>query len=216
MQMVHAACDMPADTEVTFWYMHPTGDHKYMEEKCKHWGFQCKCAICEESRNLSKSVARKRKNLMDDLKVVLAAAKLDASKAERLLLALNQTYKHPTAEVPRFPLREAYFKLAVHYSNKRKAEKSVEMALKSLECLGFVINNANLPAQPGTDFVIEKWGIVTDDVVGIWILICMAYVTFAPHMLRKAVECAKLAYKMCVGEDESFRERYDKNNELPI
>ena len=47
---------------------------------------------------------------------------------------------------------------------------------------------------------------IMDRAIKAWIGLCNAYATFAPHTLQKAEECAKVAYRICVGEDVTFDE----------
>jgi hypothetical protein len=56
----------------------------------------------------------------------------------------------------------------------------------------------------------EQWGVMMDGVIETWIHLCDDYATFAPHMLQKAEECAKVAYRICVGGDVTFDEMVSK------
>jgi hypothetical protein len=100
------------------------------------------------------------------------------------------------------------------YSEQRNAEKVAAMSLKALESLGFIIKGAQLPFSPAETFHVEKWGIMMDDVISIWVHIWNAYSAFAPHLLPQAADCGKLAYSICVGEDVTFKESYDKQDDL--
>jgi hypothetical protein len=214
LQIIRATCDIPADTELKFWYKVPTGDHYEMQKGLEHWDFQCQCAICLDSKNTPKKLLKRRNDLLGDLKATLNAANVNIGKAERILNTINQTYKHPPADIPRLVLREPYACLASIYSEQRNAEKAVAMSLKALESLGFIIKGAQLPFSPVDTFRVEKWGIMMDDVISMWIHLCNAYSAFAPRILPQAADCAKLAYKICVGEDVTFEESYDKQGDL--
>ncbi|TVY56830.1 hypothetical protein LCER1_G002327, partial [Lachnellula cervina] len=210
LQIVRATCDLPADTELTFWYKNPTGDHDEMQKGLKHWGFQCMCAICLDSKNTAKKMSKKRNDLLGDLKAALDVTNIDTSKAERILNAIGQTYKHPARDVPRLALQEPYAHLALLYSKQGNADKTVAMALKALESLGFVIKGAQLPVSPTQDFRVERLGIMSGGVVSLWAHLWNAYSARAPHLLSRVDECTRLAYKICVGEDVTFQESYDK------
>jgi hypothetical protein len=103
-------------------------------------------------------------------------------------------------------LREPYARLALIYSEQRNAEKVVAMSLKALESLGFVIKGAQLSLSPVETFRVEKWGIMMDDVINMWVHLWNAYSAFAPHLLPPAADYGKLAYKICVGEDVTFKD----------
>jgi hypothetical protein len=47
---------------------------------------------------------------------------------------------------------------------------------------------------------------MTDYVVEAWIHLRTAYVAVAPHLCQKAEEYARVAYKICTGEDVTFEE----------
>jgi hypothetical protein len=185
-----------------------------MQKGLEHWGFQCKCVICLDSKNTPKKLLKRRNDLLGDLKATLDATNINTAKAERILNTIGQTYKHPPAEVPRLVLREPYARLVSIYSEQRNAEKVAAMSLKALESLGFIIKGAQLPFSPAETFHVEKWGIMMDDVISIWVHIWNAYSAFAPHLLPQAADCGKLAYSICVGEDVTFKESYDKQDDL--
>ena len=84
----------------------------------------------------------------------------------------------------------------------------MSLALKVLESLGFVIKGAHIPTSSTMPFELGQWGVMTDGVVEAWIHLCNAYLSFAPHLYHKAVACAKVAYRICIGEDVTFEESY--------
>jgi hypothetical protein len=49
---------------------------------------------------------------------------------------------------------------------------------------------------------------MTQGVIEAWILLCNAYAAFAPHMLHRAEECAKAAYRIYIREDITFDKSY--------
>ena len=209
LQLIHATCDIPADTELAFWYQVPSEDsYEETQESLKSWGFACDCAICLDAKNTPKKLLKKRDALCGDLKTTLKnASGIDAAKAEGLLAAIEQTYDSPPSKIPRLALSYPYLLVARDYAAQNPA-KSVSLALRALESLGFVIKGANVPTSSRLPFDVEQWGVMTDGVIEAWIHLCNAYVTLAPHMAQKAQDCAKIAYRACVGEDVTFRETY--------
>lgn len=57
--------------------------------------------------------------------------------------------------------------------------------------------------------VVKKWGLVEDEVVGGWLVLARAYRFVVPELEAAAKEYAKVCYRICVGEDESFEETYE-------
>ncbi|EDO02331.1 hypothetical protein SS1G_04807 [Sclerotinia sclerotiorum 1980 UF-70] len=210
LQLVRATRDIPANTEITFWYTMPTGDSEEMKKELKTWGFQCKCPICVDSETTPINHARMRKRLLRDLKLLLnaSASEVDTAKAERLLNSLEKTYTHPVTSIPRLALREPYFTLGGIYSKQGKTEKAVSATLKALISIGFVIKNAHLPALPGETFEVGKWGLPMPGVVEAWGFLYSAYAVLAPRCLGMVREAARLAYRVWVGEDMSFGRVY--------
>lgn len=109
-----------------------------MQKGLEHWGFQCKCEICLDSKNTPKKLLKRRSNLLVDLKATLNAADINTAKAERILHTIGQTYRLRPTDIPRLLLREPYIHLASIYSEQRNAEKAVAMSLKALESLAFL------------------------------------------------------------------------------
>lgn len=213
MQIIRASCDIPANTELLFWYTGPTGDHTDMQSKLSNWGFECQCAICLDSKNTPNNMLKKRKALLEDLEATFdnLTFKIDTSKAERILTALGKTYMRPASEIPRVRLRAPYVHLASVCSQQGSAEKVLHVAVKALEALGFVIKGSQLPFSFTDPFRVEKWGLVMDDVVGLFVLISNAFAAMAPSLLPQVDTYAKTAYRICIGEDVTFKETYGKH-----
>ncbi|KAM0167451.1 hypothetical protein ACHAQE_000344 [Botrytis cinerea] len=209
LQLVRATSDIPANTEITYWYKLPTGESDEMQNELKHWGFQCKCIICTDSKDTRKNEITMRKKLLRNLKAVLDASHVAIPQAECLLNALEKTYKRPAIEVPRLALRESYFRLARAYSQRGTTDKAVLTTLRALESIGFVIKNASLPALPGKKLEIAKWGLMLPGVIEAWIYLCTVYSALAPQHLQQAREYVKLAYKICMGEDHTFKQMHN-------
>lgn len=200
LQLIHATCDIPADTELTFWYRVPDGgNHEEMQEELRNWGFECDCAICLDAKKTPKKVLKRRDTLGGDLDTALNVSELDVAKIERLIAAIGSTYKLPSSQVPQLTLWTPYLRLIRTYENQ--LVKVVALILKGLECLGFVIKGAHPSDSSGIPFEVVQWGVTMDYVIEAWI-----HTTLAPHLCQKAEECARLAYKMCIGEDVTFED----------
>src|SRR5450432_1951153 len=68
LQLIHATCDIPADTELAFWYQVPPEEsYEEARESLKSWGFACDCAICVDAKNTLEKLLKKRDALCGDL-----------------------------------------------------------------------------------------------------------------------------------------------------
>jgi hypothetical protein len=210
-QIIRATSDIPANTELTFCYRTPTGDFTEMRKELRAWGFECTCTMCEESKTAPKNLLKKRKELFKDLQRTVSNIKaIDLQRLNRQLKAYESTFTKSATEAPRMHIFNIYMQLARFWGQAQKPKDSVAMALKGLECLGFVVHGAQLPATTGTTFHVEKWGLFQDNVDQAFVFLCDAYAVFAPHLVEKAKECARLAYSMCVGEDTTFDTVYKR------
>lgn len=123
-------------------------------------------------------------------------------KIERLLDALNQTYTRPVEEVPRLLLWEPQLALARIYAAQNNAGKTLESAWKVLTSLGFVVVGAD---SLRTRLAVVKWGLLVNYLVETFLHARSAFAAMgAMEDSRRAEEYARTAYKIIVGEDESF------------
>jgi hypothetical protein len=190
-----------------FQHQVPTGaSYEETQRGLQGWGFECKCAICLDARDTPKKLLDKRSALLGDLQTTLSTSKVVVANAERLLSALDKTYKSAPSKVPRLQLWQRHLHLARIYAERQDAAKAVSQALKSLESLGFVIKGGHLPAS--SSFVVEQWGLMMDGVIEAWIHLGNAYAVFAPNWMKRAEDYARVAYRVCVGEDVTFEEGY--------
>ncbi|KAL2698371.1 hypothetical protein AAEP93_011081 [Penicillium crustosum] len=209
MMIVRASRDLPPNTEITFWYQSPMlRDPKEFPLNLQHWGFKCDCILCQEARSASSSVLSNRSRISTDLQRLFKTSRMNLRKIEARISHLAGTYSQPASEVPRLTLDSPYLSLAAIYASSRKHEKSVEFALKTLESLGFVIEGGNPPHVPNVPLVVKKWGLMSDGVVGCWMILCFAYRELAPTLASQAEGYARVCYKICVGEDETFDKTY--------
>lgn len=201
------------------WYLPPHGVpgenyHVTIRLPLQHWGVVCKCPLCCDLQTTSRKTRKRREVLTQEFRAVVAGPleKIDTAKAESLLQELNLTYTSPPTTVPRIPLKDLYMILAITYLTKGDSRKTVAMGLKVLESLGFVISGGHLltltTARQNGLLRVERWGLLTDDVINAWDHLSKVYKRGAPYLERKATDYVKLSYKMVVGEDVSFEEMF--------
>lgn len=208
MIIVRATRDIPADSEVFFWYAAPEAGRTWekAQEKLQHWGFHCSCVICQQDKKTVKNIRAKRNGLLGDLKAAFQAG--DLPKAERVLAAAEKTYSAPARDVPRLDMSEPYLILTRIYASQDKPQNVIQTVFKVLTSLGFVITHPSSPDSPqSSSFDVLQWGLAEDHVVEVWTHLWTAYAKVAPQLCKKAEECARVSYKICIGEDETFDEK---------
>ncbi|KAJ5335470.1 hypothetical protein N7452_007873 [Penicillium brevicompactum] len=209
MMIVRASMDLPADTEITFWYKTPLDcDPKELPLDLQQWGFTCDCALCQDTQNAGRRALSNRVKFLSEVETLLKKSMMNLRVVENLLLSLAGTYRRPAHEVPRLALYPSYLALATIYCSSNKPKKAVQFGLLCLESLGFVIKGGNIPRASSAPLFVEKWGLMTDGVVGCWMTLCRAYQELAPDLSPQAEGYARISYKICVGEDETFEQTY--------
>lgn len=210
MMIIRASQDLEPNTEITIWYK-PFGsrDPKAHLPSFTPWGFQCKCVFCEDIRFTHKDALAKRKGLVIRLRRYLDdGINADPPKIERVLRAVEDTYTKPVTEVPRLDVWDPALALSAFYQKRQNPFKAIEWSLKAFATLGFVIEGGAVPRTSGAPLVIKKWGMMEDQLVDGWIVLALAYRFVEPELEATAKAYAKICYRICVGEDETFEETY--------
>ena len=162
-----------------------------------------------------KSVLARRKNLRADiLKCFQSRKRIDEAKIEIILATMADTYSRPAFEVPRLSIWDPLLALAKMYTQKKQPVKAIDSTLRVLASLGYVIDGGNLPRTSGTPMVVKQWGLMKECLIECWMLLSGAYHLVAPDLEAQAEEYARISYKVCVGEDETFDETYGKLSDL--
>ncbi|GAB1213361.1 hypothetical protein ATERTT37_002510 [Aspergillus terreus] len=211
MMVVRATQDLAPNTELTFWYKSPIdNDSEGRPVDLQHWGFRCDCNLCRDVQSLDKSTLSTRTRLQADLKRLFKAKKMKFQTIEDTITKLEGTYSHPASEVPRLAVWSAHLSLAAAYLASHNPEKAVTSGLRTLQSLGYVVEGGGIPPVRDTSLLVQKWGLMTDGVVGCWMILSQAYHQVAPALEPQAHAYAKLSYKICVGEYETFDATYGR------
>jgi len=99
-QIVKAARDMPANTELTFSYItmeEPAAMNKKLSEG---WGFKCNCALCVDDRATPSSTKAQRRKLINGF----SRPNTSILKKEEVIEQLEGTYMQPSSKVPRLEM----------------------------------------------------------------------------------------------------------------
>jgi hypothetical protein len=223
MQILRAAQDIPAHTELTHPYRIPAAtDHDYekTQQELRSYGFICECSLCVDAKRTSEDVMSERARLRNDLLMAFSTgvskgsfdcARVDTARIEQLLGMLAMTYPKSAQEVPRTGMWDPYLALTRMYNILGRVEKVVWASLKTMEMLGFNITGAqvHLKSSDSHVIVIEKWGLVVDYLVECWLMIWTAYASLGDfERADMARAFASVSYRIVVGEDETFEETY--------
>lgn len=219
MMVVRATRDLPANTELTFWYKAPLDyDSKKKRLDLRQWGFECKCIICQDFYETENSNLTKRRQLTANLAKAfqtLSHTRTQSAaiaKIEGIVATFEKTYRRPSSEVPRLEIWKAYLTLAAVHATGSQPRKAIEFAFKTLESLGYAIEGGQLPHSPGATLLVKKWGLMMDGLVGCWMILCRVYCDVAPDLANQAEEYARTTYRMCVGEDDTFGNTYSRSS----
>ncbi|EED15712.1 hypothetical protein TSTA_051480 [Talaromyces stipitatus ATCC 10500] len=90
--------------------------------------------------------------------------------------------------------------------------KAAEFAVKTLHSLGFEVKGSDIPHVPGTALTVDKRGLMVEDVINFLMTLSHAYHLVARNLVPQALAFAKIAYKICIGEDETFAKTYEENS----
>lgn len=204
MMILRASMDLPANAEITTWYKSPLiSSPKDSLVDLDHWGFKCDCILCQDKRTLGEHILLERTRIETGLQDLLNTPEntlRNLRKVEEKIASLASTYCRPASEVPRLELETPCMSLAMKYASIGNDGKTMEFALMSLAALGFVITPAPL--------FVHKWGVMTNDVPACWMIMRYALYDLSPISALQAVEYARISYRICVGEDETFDETY--------
>lgn len=224
MFVLRAARDIPANTEVTIWYQLVKISDQFQSQaplKLSHYDFTCDCVLCRTRQSCGKKKFAARRSILSDINGLAHWPGGPRSREVkdamlRAIKALNSTYSKPISEVPRLELYSSYHHLTTYglkngygpYGIGRLTiadiEEAVNLGIKALESLSFVIEGGSFPRQPGKPLTIKQWGLMRDDMVPLWCNLSAAYSKVAPDLVNQALAYAKLSYRICYGEDETF------------
>lgn len=220
MMIVRAIADIPVDAEITIQYLNPFNP-QHQQKYIINWAFVCDCAMCEDDDHTSDIVIAKRKRLGESLQQLLrllsrrggssgtASIASLIRKSSDLLAEMEETYIKPAEGVPRLTLWVGYrdFACALTLTGaglSSNSQKAIEIGLKALRCLGFVIEGGSLGSNQG--LVVKKWGYMEPGELDCWICLKTAYDCTGSHELALAAEgCAKVCYRIQLGEAETFQ-----------
>ena len=210
--VVRAARDILKDEELTFSYFPATLEYS---ERQKHsgdyWDGGCGCAFCSAEAGTPKLQIEQREKLMEEIHSIFAAFEAsapDKELTERLyktitdrINAVNNTYTAIPSRQPRVQLLPSLQGLLYLSRDQSRPADTISSAVQILTALGFKYDT--------TKARIESWGLMSSYVVEALAFLWEAYgesEEVESELCGRAEENAKLAYEICIGEQESFEE----------
>ena len=201
VQIVRAARDMPAGTELTFSYItrdEPAVMNNILKEG---WDFECDCCICEDDRATSSTVTAQRAKLIKSFDAPNASSK----RKTDINTQLNRTYQHPPIQVPIAEMWDLHFSLVEGSAKKGEPEKVVEYVLAAFESLGFVIEGARTTPVPGKKLIVKKWGAPHIGATSAFLSLRNVYKLFElTELAEQAKEYARISWMLIAGDDTTF------------
>lgn len=162
--------------------------------------------VCEARSKTTNSIRSWRTTLLTDAMSLSDLGKL--ASVESILKNIQETYAETASEVPRLELIEFQRSLAVNYLMQEQLVKAVEIAIKALQSLGFVITGGDIPHVSGIHLIVERWVLMTDFVIDYWVVLTRSHRSIAPDLEARAKAYLKICCKICVGEEETFELLY--------
>lgn len=205
VQIVRAARDMEAGTELFFWYQPPVEYMLHAETQAglANWGFQCQCALCLAKKSWSPRAIRTRQDLRGQLEG--AMSKPGMGNARQLLNRMEATYSAAEREpgAVRLELWDPCIALGALLLQNGNPAEAVKVTLQGLEALGFII--VAVPPRLGSDgpqneLSVEQWGLPGDYTPAAFYTLFKAYEQLCPQLVGTAKEHARTAFSIMVGD----------------
>lgn len=216
VQIVRAARDMEAGTEVFFSYKQPEQymSHAETQAGLANWGFECQCALCLNKKSWSARARRTRQDLYRKLSGALG--KPNIGNAREILNQMEATYSAAEREpgAVRFELWVPYFALGALLLQGENPAEAIEVTLQGFEALGFIIVAAPpRKKRPGSkapqkELLVEQWGMPVDYTPAAFYTLFEAYKQLCPQLAAKAKEYARTAFSIVVGDLSTIGDLY--------
>lgn len=214
MQVVRAAQDLEAGTELRFTYCtrEPLDTYEDVQKRLAHWGFQCDCALCLDAQLTSASTWRQRRSLYGVLKAAFEKQPPALARVKKLLAELDKTHSAGENSGIRLDMWDPHLTLGLAFLERGNAPEAAEALVRALEFLGFkvVASPPRITAGQQVKFEIQTWGMANDYTVVILAKLSRAYQTLAPALVDPVTSLSQVAYRIVVGEDDTFNDVWTK------
>jgi hypothetical protein len=203
MMIVRASASIPANTELKIWYRLPSPENQPLEFSA--WNFACDCSMCVDINNTDAQLLQRRIQLRAEIAFTLARHPWETEEAEKMVEKLEATFTRPLEEVLRFGMWDPRLQLADAYHGQGEYRRAGEIILIALREIGFGIEGV---FEVEGELVVTRWGLMPDGIVHAWLILGRALMYLDMRRGLRAEGFARLAYKIAVGEDETFVATY--------
>jgi hypothetical protein len=208
MQIVRAAQDMPAGTELLFPYRPSSASETYqsVQKWLAKWGFACTCELCKDRSKTTDAILKQRKDLFEDFMKQLPDDKpFDLPKATRLVKGVEKTYRGKPAKQIRWVLAELYAYIGIRARQDGDFIDAAKMLIKALEALGFIIYATPPGEATGQPrFEVKHWGMMEHVVPWLFFQLIECFDHVDMQLVSVAVHYAELSYSIIIGEKVSM------------
>ena len=227
---IRASRDILKNTELTIGYIAAYENVADRANAFEPYGFECHCSQCQcqrktsskqSTRILSNTMNTSRRSKADlwiryveDLNfkrlTILEEmegefnkeASINIAKYKSYLDKLNTTYPFPETQEPRRAFNFPCFNLIKGCTEHFLHADVVDLGLRFLKAMGFVLN------VTAKKFEVKTWGVTTDELVASVAHMWRAYGVVEPRVVRDVETVLKTMYRIVVGEETSFGEVY--------
>ncbi|PFH59061.1 hypothetical protein XA68_12879 [Ophiocordyceps unilateralis] len=217
MQIVRATKDLPAGSELVFFYHPPLPYQSYKEAQAKlsPWGFTCDCELCQIGKATTGAALKRRKDLRSDLSKAMdhSVGAANAAGAKQVLKKMAKTYPAAGGSSVRLELWDPYFALGGALVSAGKPVAGVEMLVRGFEALGFDITARAPVSGKGTKLEVRRWGQACEWTPFAFFKLCKAFEVLAPELCAVAKTYFETAYIMVVGEGSTAKGFFKTINE---
>lgn len=220
---MRATRDLEPDTELSFQYQAPVEYESYdeMQKRLSNWDFACSCALCQARKDTPSTSLARRRALYEDLNKAMGTSHstktvpFNLGKARKVLEQLDQTYT-PAERAPGAVRLEGWdpcIALGSALLASGRARDAVEVTVRGLEALGFVIiakpPRKGPQSQGGTpELRVKQWGLANDFCVLAFLTLFRAYQIVASELVPVARELVGTMYSILVGEKDTLPDTY--------
>lgn len=214
MQIVRAARNMEAATELLFCYQQPMPFESYDEaqKKLDNWSFVCHCQLCRERKETTRLALQRRKAAYTSLQRYLNGPRgTDVAKALKGIESMAETYA--LTNTIRLELWDPYFALGASLLLAGKAADAVKMTIKGLEALGYSITSSPpIGDAKHPKLEVKSWGQTNDYTPWAFLNLFKAYKTLAPGLCAAAKLLVETSYSIVVGENDTVLDIFPELN----
>ncbi|KAF4452842.1 hypothetical protein F53441_4397 [Fusarium austroafricanum] len=210
MQIIRVTKDMPAGTELLFYYRPPHALESYpvVQKHFESWEFVCACELCKERSKTTAETWKKRREIYDAFIAELAKGPdFSFAKGRQFAKTMEKTFHGKPMSKVRLELAELCAALGNRYERSVMRPEAIKVTVKSLESLGFIIV-AHIPGESSGEprLEVKRWGMSENFVVCLFLNLGIMYKETNVPLQEVAYQYAALAYCMIAGESVSMYE----------